>query len=111
MRKAPMCIGTILLATALVWAQKAPKKPPSSARVSIAKAIPDLAKGPVDPYEATGERAKFFKAAGKDSELDQKECEANRKVKDGFVRKFDRWETYREVVRESREPTARRSAS
>jgi len=44
------------------------------------------------PYNPVAERAKFFKAAGKDSELDAKEFTADQgKDKVNFVRKSDTW--------------------
>jgi len=44
------------------------------------------------PYNPTIERAKFFKAAGVDGELDEKEFAVNRAKSGGFARKSDRWE-------------------
>ena len=52
---------------------------------------PDLLKGAIDPYNAIEERLRFFKAAGPDNELDEKEFSADAARKNGFVRKFDRW--------------------
>ena len=43
------------------------------------------------PYNPMLERAKFFKAAGVDGELDEKEFAANRASSGGFVRISDRW--------------------
>jgi Ca2+-binding EF-hand superfamily protein len=37
------------------------------------------------------ERARFFKVAGKDNEIDAKEFEADKAAGGGFVRKFDTW--------------------
>jgi Ca2+-binding EF-hand superfamily protein len=91
MRSPAVCSVTILAIAGLAWGQAAPKAP-ARPIVTIAKATPDLAKGPVDPYDAAAERAKFFKAAGKDSELDKKEYDADRAKKTGFIRSFDRWE-------------------
>ncbi len=53
--------------------------------------IPDLARETVDPYVPGKERARFMAAAGVDSELDEKEFEANAEAKDPFVRVFDKW--------------------
>lgn len=55
----------------------------------------DVAKGPIDPYDAGGERARFLTAAGVDSELDEKEFTANQAATDPFARKFDAWGTIR----------------
>jgi len=54
-------------------------------------ALADVLGGAVDPYQPGMERARFFKAAGVDNELDVKEFAAARKTKGAFVRKFDRW--------------------
>jgi len=87
-----------LAVTAAAWGQPSRRRKPASPRspatrpaLRVQKA-PDVAKGPVDPYDAATERAKFFKAAGPDNELDQKEFAAAAGKKDSFVRKFDRWE-------------------
>jgi Ca2+-binding EF-hand superfamily protein len=53
---------------------------------------PDVLNGPVDPYDAAGEKVKFFAAAGADNELDANEAAAAAAKGDSFVRKFDRWE-------------------
>ena len=53
--------------------------------------LEDLAKGPVDPYNAGSERSRFLAAAGVDSEIDEAEYKANGEASDPFVRKFDSW--------------------
>jgi len=53
--------------------------------------IPDVLKSAVDPLNPGTERAKFLKAAGVDTELDETEFKANLKLDDGFVRQFDKW--------------------
>lgn len=53
--------------------------------------VPDLAKETVDPYVPGKERSRFMAAAGVDSELDEKEFDANAEGKDPFVRSFDKW--------------------
>lgn len=52
---------------------------------------PDLARETVDPYVPGKERSRFMAASGVDSELDEKEFEANAEAKDPFVRSFDKW--------------------
>jgi hypothetical protein len=87
-----------LAVTAAAWGQPSRRRRPASPRppatrpATRVQKAPDVAKGPVDPYDAAAERAKFFKAAGPDNELDQKEFAAAAGKKDSFVRKFDRWE-------------------
>jgi len=51
----------------------------------------DLCSDAVDPYLPGVERARFFEAAGSDSELVEAEFEADRKRPNGFVRAFDQW--------------------
>ena len=51
----------------------------------------DICTDCVDPYNPTAERARFFKAAGVDSELDAAEFAADKTRKGGFVRAFDSW--------------------
>ena len=76
-----VCI-TLFSATAF-GAKPAPK---AGAKVG------DLCKGAVDPYESGSERDRFFKAAGVDGELTQKEAAANKsKKKKPFVRSFESW--------------------
>ncbi len=51
-----------------------------------------LLKDAIDPYNSGEERSRFLKAAGVDSELDQKEFKANAESKAApFVRPFDNW--------------------
>ncbi len=64
----------------------------SSSQPAAQPTIPDLLGGAIDPYQPGLERAKFFKAAGVDNELDAKEFRAARKMKGAFVRKFDKWQ-------------------
>jgi hypothetical protein len=52
----------------------------------------DLLNGAIDPYDAVGEKAKFFRAAGAEGELDELKFQADAAKKEGFVRKFDNWE-------------------
>jgi hypothetical protein len=55
--------------------------------------VGDLCRDAVDPYNPGAERAKFFRAAGVDNELDASEFKADQAKKDGFVRRFDRFES------------------
>jgi len=63
-------------------AAKAPAKTP---------AAPEVMRNAVDPYVPAVERARFFKAAGKDNELTAEEFAADRKRTSPFVRTFDHW--------------------
>jgi len=53
--------------------------------------VKDICKDCVDPYAPTAERARFFKVAGKDNEIDTREFDVARAAGGGFVRKFDTW--------------------
>ena len=85
-----VCTTLALVLLAAAMAPAGPLKGKGS--TPLAREVPDLAKGPVDPYEMMGERSRFFKAAGVDNELDSKEFATARSQPDSFVRKFDRWE-------------------
>ena len=58
-----------------------------------AKSSADLCKNAVDPYEWVGQKTLFFKAAGKDNELSEKEFDADKAAGKGFVRSFEQWKT------------------
>jgi len=75
----------MLLAVTGAPALGAQPKPKALAKVG------DLCKGAVDPYESGAERDRFFKAAGVDGELSQKEAAANKSKKKPFVRSFESW--------------------
>ena len=75
-----------LIAAPCLAAEEAPKPNASS----TVKAPPTTVK-PKPKYNPVAERAKFFKAAGVDSELDSKEFAANQGQKGAFVRKGDSW--------------------
>jgi Ca2+-binding EF-hand superfamily protein len=53
--------------------------------------VKDICKDCVDPYVPTAERARFFKVAGKDNEIDADEFQTDKTATGGFVRKFDTW--------------------
>jgi len=53
----------------------------------------DLIKDAVDPYEWITQKPLFFKAAGKDNELSEKEFAADKEKAGGFVRPFEKWAT------------------
>lgn len=57
------------------------------------QASTDIVKDAIEPYIPGRERARFLKAAGADSELEQSEFTANGQTADGFARKFDKWPT------------------
>lgn len=58
---------------------------------AAAPPVKDICKDCVDPYVPTAERARFFKVAGKDNEIDAGEFDAAKAAGGGFVRKFDTW--------------------
>ena len=82
---------TVLLLIGISLAALTPLATGQPKKAPAATAIPDICKDCVDPYVPTAERAKFFKAAGKDNEIDAKEFEAAKSSGGGFVRKFDTW--------------------
>jgi Ca2+-binding EF-hand superfamily protein len=90
MRTACLTLASLLSMSVFALAGAKP-----TVTVAPAKPAVDLAKGAVDPYDRIGERARFFRAAGVDNELDAKEFAAAQKIKDSFVRSFDRWEWIR----------------
>ncbi len=54
-------------------------------------AVADLLKDAIDPYQPGSERARFLKASGVDSELDESEFEASAKGEEPFARSFEKW--------------------
>lgn len=56
-----------------------------------AKAASELLRDAVDPYVPGKERARFLRAAGVDTELDESEAADNAAASDPFVRPFDKW--------------------
>ena len=69
----------------------APEKPKTTPKPN-ASVKPAASTNKLPPYNPVAERARFFKAAGKDSELDAKEFTADQgKDKVNFVRKADTW--------------------
>jgi len=58
-----------------------------------AKSSPDLCKNVVDPYDSVAQKSLFFKAAGKDNELSEKEFDADKATGKGFVASFEKWST------------------
>jgi len=57
----------------------------------VGDAVADVARGPVDSYQAGFERSRFLAAAGVDTELDAEEFKANPKANKPWVRVFDSW--------------------
>jgi len=89
-------LAVLALTSAALSQTTAPASQPSSGPATTTSApagVPDLCNGPLDPYDAGAERNKFFQAAGVDNELNQQEFGADQGKADGFVRKFDRWQT------------------
>ncbi len=76
-RSLPLC----LLMCGLVAAQEKSESQP----------VPDLLRGPVDPFLLGQQRAGFLKAAKVDSRLDEGEFQADGQSPGGFVRPFDKW--------------------
>lgn len=79
----------ILLVGASVSAQEneAPAGPGAAAPAGVVEVL----RGAVDPYAPVAERARFFQASGRDSELTVEEFAADRKQAAPFVRVFDHW--------------------
>ncbi|MGB2824843.1 MAG: hypothetical protein WBF17_27975, partial [Phycisphaerae bacterium] len=82
MRTALLAFIVVVAIAAAACAQPSRRGRPPSTRPAAARGVPagrnapDLAKGPVDPYDQAAERAKFFQAAGPDNELDPMEFAA-----------------------------------
>ena len=77
-----MCVA--LAASACIAAEEATKAQPKSNASSTVTKAPH--------YNPVAERAKFFTAAGKDSELDAKEFAVAQGKPNSFVRKTDTWD-------------------
>jgi len=80
----------LLIAALLAAATGAAAAEPEKATTK--PALKDICKDCVDPYNTVLERARFFTAAGVDSELDPKEFAKDKARSNGFVRVFDTWE-------------------
>ena len=99
MRHVLAAIPVVLVFGGIVLGQSAPAKgparPPATtapAKPTAIKPVPDLCKGPIEPYDVAGEKARFFAVAGVDSELSEKEFAANKGKPKAFVRVFDKWQ-------------------
>jgi len=95
MRTASLALAAAVLTFSSAWAggDKPARPRPGPVRIARpARPVEDLLKGAVDPYDAAAERARFFRAAGVDNELERKEFDAARAKKDSFVRRFDQWQ-------------------
>lgn len=90
MKQHLLTVIVILLAGVAARAQEksAPKTEPKKPVVLKA---PEVLRNAVDPYVPAVERARFFRAAGKDNELTAGEFVADRKRTLPFARKFDHW--------------------
>ncbi len=89
MLRQPLSIVLALsVAAALCGARSKPKKYDKYRRPSSSSSSKPAAR-----YNPGVERTKFFAAAGKDSELTDKEFNADRSKGNGFVRKTDSWST------------------
>ncbi len=87
-----MRISPIILAL-LVSCALAMADDPNTTTADKAKAtqIEELADGVVDPYNPPAERARFFKSAGPDNELDANEFARTHGKQGHFARRFDNW--------------------
>ncbi|MFB3893808.1 MAG: hypothetical protein ACE15C_17490 [Phycisphaerae bacterium] len=86
-------IALSVAASALAQSGALPTPAATQAATATAPAgkAPDLLKGVIDPYDAAEERARFFKATSKESELTEELFNADAQREGGFVRKFDSW--------------------
>ena len=80
----------VLLAGGSAFAQDKAAEKPEPKKLVVAK-VPDVLRNAVDPYVPAVERARFFRAAGKDNELTAAEFAADRKRISPFIRTFDHW--------------------
>ena len=85
-----LIVVVVFLAGVAGWAQEKSEDKPEPKKIVVDKA-PDVVRGTVDPYVPAVERARFFRAAGKDNELTAAEFTADRKRTSPFARKFDHW--------------------
>ena len=81
-----LAIAAVAVALEVSTATQPTSKP--AAKPAAAK-IPDLCRDAIEPYHPGAERARFFRAAGKDSQLAKTEFDASGKAADPFVRVFD----------------------
>lgn len=82
----------IVLAVHLSRADEVPSAPHNlQAENQNPETSVDLLTGAIDPFAEGTERAKFWNAAGVDSELDESEFKADQATGEGFVRSFDSW--------------------
>jgi Ca2+-binding EF-hand superfamily protein len=81
MKRSLAAILVVALFGGFALAAKAPAK----------KAPADLCKNAIAPYEWIGQKTLFFKAAGKDNELNEKEFNADKTAGKGFVLSCEKW--------------------
>jgi hypothetical protein len=68
-----------------------PAEPPPAPPPKVPPTVRDVCRGVIDPYHPGVERMRFFRAAGVDNEIDDKEFIADAARNDPFARPFDRW--------------------
>jgi len=78
---------TVTLVAGGVFAQDKDK----ATKSTEAESSRDMLADAIDPFVPGKERARFLKAAGVDTELDEAEFKANAKLDDGFIRAYDKW--------------------
>jgi Ca2+-binding EF-hand superfamily protein len=88
------CLFTIALFASLAHTRAQRPEPEKSSPP------PDHCRGTVDPYNLGAERIRFFRAAGKDTELSAEEFKANRTAEEPFVRRYDTWAALRKFDRD-----------
>ncbi|MBS3820397.1 MAG: hypothetical protein GVY16_07415 [Planctomycetes bacterium] len=89
--RALMLMATALLAFADVGRAQDPSRPAPAGETAETRLVPDHCRCVVDPYNMGRERLRFFRAAGKDTELTQAEFNASRDADQPFARRFDHW--------------------
>ena len=90
MKQCLLIVAVVLATTLPAWAQETAKAP-AEAKPKTPAAAPEVMRNAVDPYVPAVERARFFRAAGKDNELTADEFAADRKRTSPFIRTFDHW--------------------
>ncbi len=86
----PITIMAMFIATPALAADETTAEAKSKS-TSADKPVVDIIRESIDPFVPGKERSRFLRAAGKDSELTEKEFESNRKARKPFAREFDKW--------------------
>ena len=85
---AAVVLTVTMTAVGIVTAAE-PAKETAAKAAKPATKPPEVMDGAIDPFLATSERARFFTAAGPDSELSAEEHAASKGKPGAFARKFD----------------------